>query len=80
MYQPKRFAISLSAISLYPSAISLSVDVRSRLSQLTCGAVAGTGPRRPRRGAPRCVARDSPHQIAMMPRAGVAARSTSRHW
>ena len=30
MYQPKRFAISLSAISLYPSAISLSVDVRSR--------------------------------------------------
>jgi len=77
MYQPKRFAISLSAISLYPSAISLSVDVRSRLSQLTCGAVAGTGPRRPRRGAPRCVARDSP-QYAMMPRAGVAARS--RHW
>jgi len=60
MYQPKRFAISLSAISLYPSAISLSVDVRSRLSQLTCGAVAGTGPRCPRRGAPRCVARDSP--------------------
>lgn len=55
MYQPKRFAISLSAISLYPSAISLSVDVRSRLSQLTCGAVAGTGPRCPRRGAPRCV-------------------------
>ena len=30
MYQPKRFAISLSAISLYPSAISLSDDVRSR--------------------------------------------------
>lgn len=30
MYQPKRFAISLSAISLYPSAISLSVDVRSQ--------------------------------------------------
>jgi len=66
MYQPKRFAISLSAISLYPSAISLSVDVRSRLSQLTCGAVAGTGPRCPRRGAPRCVARDSPQIMPQM--------------
>ena len=53
MYQPKRFAISLSAISLYPSAISLSVDVRSQRRDRTAVP--------PARGAAVC--RGSPHSV-----------------
>jgi hypothetical protein len=56
MYQPKRFAISLSAISLYPSAISLSVDVRSRRRDRTAVP--------PARGAAVCP-RDSPDRMRL---------------
>jgi hypothetical protein len=56
MYQPKRFAISLSAISLYPSAISLSVDVRSRRRDRTAVP--------PARGAAVCPRDSRPDAIA----------------